>query len=152
MRYCVPLVLPACNILILMPRLFTGNLRWCTVHYEVRITDQSAHYQNECSKRPSENGSGSTHPVSILARESTLPWLSSAGLTRPVFIANCDAVLLLYMSRDIQNQQSECMPSEDSDQSGYPPSLIRVFAVHMKKTWVLSYPLKTLIRLGVCPG
>ena len=32
-------------------------------------------------------------------------------------------------------------PSEDSDQPGNPPSLIRVFAVRMKKIWVLSYPL-----------
>ena len=28
-----------------------------------------------------------------------------------------------------QNQQSKCTPSEDSDQPGHPPSLIRVFAV-----------------------
>ena len=28
-----------------------------------------------------------------------------------------------------QNQQSDCAPSEDSDQPGYPHSLIRVFAV-----------------------
>ena len=28
-----------------------------------------------------------------------------------------------------QNQQNDCAPSEDSDQSGHPPSLIRVFAV-----------------------
>ena len=32
-------------------------------------------------------------------------------------------------------------PSEDSDQPGHPPSLIRVFAVRMKKAWVLSYSL-----------
>ena len=54
-----------------------------------------------------------------------------------------------------QNQQNECAPSEDSDQPGHPPSLIRVFAVRMKKAWVLSYPLsaqRRLIRLGGCPG
>ena len=48
-----------------------------------------------------------------------------------------------------------CAPSEDSDQSGHLPSLIRVFAVRMKKAWVLSYPLsaqRKLIRLGGCPG
>ena len=28
-----------------------------------------------------------------------------------------------------QNQQSDCAPSENSDQPGHPPSLIRVFAV-----------------------
>ena len=52
-----------------------------------------------------------------------------------------------------QNQQ--CAPSEDSDQPGHPPSLIRVFAVRMKKAWVLSYQLsiqRRLIRLGGCPG
>ena len=48
-----------------------------------------------------------------------------------------------------------CAPSEDSEQPGHLPSLIRVFAVHTKKTWVLSYPLSAqprLIRLGWCPG
>ena len=44
-----------------------------------------------------------------------------------------------------------CAPSEDSDQPGHPPSLIRVFAVCMKKALVLIYPLSAqrgLIRLG----
>ena len=34
-----------------------------------------------------------------------------------------------------------CAPSEDSEQPGHPPSLIRVFAVRLKKASVLSYPL-----------
>ena len=46
-----------------------------------------------------------------------------------------------------ENQQSECAPSEDSDQPGHPPSLIRVFAVRMKKACVLSYLLSTQRRL-----
>ena len=45
-----------------------------------------------------------------------------------------------------QNQQNECAPSEDSDQPGHPPSLIRVFAVRMKKAWVLSYSLRAQRR------
>ena len=40
-----------------------------------------------------------------------------------------------------------CTPSEDSDQPGHPPSLIRVFAVRMKKARVLSYPLSAQWRL-----
>ena len=40
-----------------------------------------------------------------------------------------------------------CAPIEDSDQPGHPPSLIRVFAVRMKKAWVLSYPLSAWRRL-----
>ena len=46
-----------------------------------------------------------------------------------------------------QNQQNGCAPSEDSDQPGHPPSLIRVFALRMKKAWVLSYPLSAQRRL-----
>ena len=46
-----------------------------------------------------------------------------------------------------QNQQRVCARSEDSDQSGHPPSLIRVFAVRMKKHWALSYPLSAQRRL-----
>ena len=38
-------------------------------------------------------------------------------------------------------------PSEDSDQPGHPPSLIRVFAVRMKNDWVLSYPLSAQRKL-----
>ena len=38
-------------------------------------------------------------------------------------------------------------PSEDSDQPGHPPSLIRVFKVRMKKPLVLSYPLSAEQRL-----
>ena len=46
-----------------------------------------------------------------------------------------------------QNQQSECAPSEDSDQPGHSPSLIRVFAVRLKEAWILSYPLSTQRKL-----
>ena len=46
-----------------------------------------------------------------------------------------------------QNQQSDCAPSEDSDQPGHPASLIRLFAVRMKKAWTLSYPLSAQRRL-----
>ena len=46
-----------------------------------------------------------------------------------------------------QNQQSECVPREDSDQPGHLSSLIRVFAVCLKKAWVLSYPLSAQQRL-----
>ena len=46
-----------------------------------------------------------------------------------------------------QNQQSDCASSEDSDQPGHPPSLTRVFAIRIKKAWVLSYPLSAQRRL-----
>ena len=46
-----------------------------------------------------------------------------------------------------QKQQSDCAPSEDSDQPGHPHSLIRVFAVRIKKASVLSYALSAQRRL-----
>ena len=64
--------------------------------------------------------------------------------------------VILNWATTWQNQQSDCAPSEESNQPGNPPSLIRVFAVRMKKPWVLSYPLsgqrRLLIRLGGYPG
>ena len=52
-----------------------------------------------------------------------------------------------------QHQQNECAPSEDSDQPGHPPSLIRVFAVRsMGSSAFFMQTAKTLIRLGGCPG
>ena len=47
-----------------------------------------------------------------------------------------------------------CAPAK-TDQPGHPPSLIRVFAVRMKKPLVISNPLgaqRRLTRLGGCPG
>ena len=46
-----------------------------------------------------------------------------------------------------ERKKTACAPSEDSDQPGHPPSLIRVFAVRMKKAWVLTYPLSAHQRL-----
>ena len=53
---------------------------------------------------------------------------------------------LIEPPRDKTNKMA-CAPSEDSDQPGHPPSLIRVFAARMKKAWVLSYPLSAQRRL-----
>ena len=86
---------------------------------------------------------------------------SSIGLKIPgtgdraIVTSDLSLFFAVEMSHDMTNQQNECSPSEDSDQPGHPPSLIRVFAVRMKKPWVLSYPLSAqqrLIRLGGCPG
>ena len=74
-------------------------------------------------------------------------------------LMRCWAILLLLKQQLINEPPHDktnkiaCAPSEESDQPGHPPSLIRVFAVRMKKTWVYGYPLSTqrrLIRLGIC--
>ena len=45
--------------------------------------------------------------------------------------------LTFELPHDKTNKMA-CAPSEDSDQPGHPPSLIRVFVV-CKKAWVLIY-------------
>ena len=55
-------------------------------------------------------------------------------------------VLLTGPPHDKTNKMT-CAPSEDSDQPGHPPSLVRVFAVRMKKHWALTYPLSAQWRL-----
>ena len=52
----------------------------------------------------------------------------------------------LYEPPHDKTNKVACSPSEDSDQPGHPPSLIRVFAVRMKKPWALSYPLSAQRR------
>ena len=65
-------------------------------------------------------------------------------------------VFFCYLSHDMTNQQNECAPSEDSDQPGHPPNLIRGFALRSVGSWgpKVSFmrTAKTLIRLGGCPG
>ena len=67
-------------------------------------------------------------------------------------VQTLDRTIIQSMSADNwatswQNKQNDGAPSEDSDQPKHPPSLIRVFAVRMKKAWVLSYPLSAQRRL-----
>ena len=57
-----------------------------------------------------------------------------------------DARLIIEPPHDKINKVA-CAPSEDSDQPGHPPSPIRVFAVRMKKAWVLSCLLSAQRRI-----
>ena len=91
--------------------------------------------------------------------EYLVTWLyvivKNAGCVSERFLMNFILLFHYNWAATWQNQQSECASSEDSDQPGHLPSLVRVFAVRMKKPWVLSYPLseqRRLIRLGGCPG
>ena len=63
------------------------------------------------------------------------------------------------MSRNIK-KPTKWLCAQRRLRSAYLPSLARVFTVHMKKAWVLSYPLSAQRRLwsdwadalGGCPG
>ena len=60
-----------------------------------------------------------------------------------------DLMICVYTfhQRKKQTNNMACAHREDSDHPGHPPSLIRVFAVRMKKAWVLTYPLSAHRRL-----
>ena len=62
-------------------------------------------------------------------------------------VADLVLISMVRWAETWQHQQSQYALSEDSDQPGHPPSLIRVFAVRMKKAWVLSYLLSAQQRL-----
>ena len=49
-----------------------------------------------------------------------------------------------YTMKEPQHNKTNemtCGPSEDSDQPGHASSLIKIFAVRLKKPWVFSFPL-----------
>ena len=57
-----------------------------------------------------------------------------------------DSKRLTFEPRHDKTNKVTVLPVK-TDQPGHPPSLIRVFAVRMKKAWVLSYPLSAQRRL-----
>ena len=61
-------------------------------------------------------------------------------------------IFSLIWAASWQNKQNDCAPIEDSVQAGHLPSLIRVFAVRMKKPWVFSYPFSVQWRLWIQTG
>ena len=88
-------------------------------------------------------------------------WQKQVFLWLGSFITSCKGWVILILPlvcyldgqedkfelpRDKTNKMT-CAPSKDSDQTGHPPSLIRVFAVRMKKAWILNYPLSEQRRL-----
>ena len=76
------------------------------------------------------------------------------GVPRKYCAASLDILIFAYALKNYFFSRSEslkshhdktskiaCAPFKDSDQPWHPPSVIRVFAVSMKKAWVLSHPL-----------
>ena len=81
-----------------------------------------------------------------------VPMLEGRIYKRPLYYLNSmfrvpiKATLFVVISEKMwaatwQNKQNDSAPSEDSDQPGHPPSLNWFFAVHTKKSWILSYPM-----------
>ena len=91
----------------------------------------------------------------LLASYSSVPFLmSQCHFARSALCCSQDyggilreALRAFIWAASWQYQQNDCTPSEDSGQPGHPPRLIRVFAVRMKKAWVLSYPLSAQRKL-----
>ena len=69
-----------------------------------------------------------------------------------VYVIRCVVVLKPYEPPHDKTNKMTIAPSENSDQPRHPPSLITVFAVRMKKHWVLSYTWSASEDSGRCPG
>ena len=76
----------------------------------------------------------------------TPPVLDDISLPRSG-MQECLFTIKMYKLEQDKNNKITCAPSEDSDQLEHPLRLIRVFAVRMKKAWVLSYQLSAQRRL-----
>ena len=89
-------------------------------------------------------------PVGIVLSRQQIPGNKGANQTvwmfRKIVIKEMHRkrAISIYVPRHDKTNKMAVCPAKDSDQSGHLPSLIRVFAVHMKKPSVLSYPLSTL--------
>ena len=73
-----------------------------------------------------------------------IAWWSSAVKELSSWLSAC---AVIYEPAHDKTNKMIYGPSEDSDQPGHPPGLIRVFAVHIKKPWILSYILGAQRRL-----
>ena len=71
--------------------------------------------------------------VPLFIEEMEYKYPDLMAKTRVVFERSLKSKQQLHLSRDMTNQQNECAQSEDSDQPGHSPSLIRVFALCMKQ-------------------
>ena len=74
-------------------------------------------------------------------------WLAVTKHLEMVYICPFIKLAWTYDPQHGKTNEITCAPSEDLDEPGHPPSLIRVFAVRMKKSWVLSYPMSAQRRL-----
>ena len=110
------------------PKLSSGNVNHLFYGNKFEPPRDKA---NKMACAPSEDSAQPGHPRQNV---DNYPKLSSGNVNH-LFYGN-----KFEPPRDKANKMA-CAPSEDSDQPGNPPSLIRVFAVFMKKARVLSYPL-----------
>ena len=81
----------------------------------------------------------------------------TAILTVPDFFLNIFTVVRFDIKNELSHDKTKmaCVPSEDSDQPGHLPSLIRVrcaLSGELRTHSFLMQTAKTLIRLGRCPG
>ena len=75
-------------------------------------------------------------------------WFSPVPPSKLAYLNNSEKLRKnMIWATTWQNQQNGCVPSEDTDQPGHPPSLVRVFTVHMKEASILSYPSSAEQRL-----
>ena len=108
------------------------------------VNNWAATWQNQQSDcAPSEDLDQPGHPPSLI--KSKLSAWRNVGSLATHWAHSGDSVQTVGIKGYVnnwaatwQNQRNDCAPSEDSDQPGHPPSLIRVFAVRMKKPGSLA--------------
>ena len=76
-------------------------------------------------------GATVSHSEQDVSNLNAKPSRSSTEEHQEYLYQGCTKFVVTIWAATWQNQQSDCVPSEDSDQPGHPPSLIRVFTVRL---------------------
>ena len=72
--------------------------------------------------------------------ELDMEWICNSSPSQLRLLYHVYGQQTLIWAATWQNQQSDCAPSKDSVQPGHPPSLIRVFGVHLMGSWGPKLP------------
>ena len=87
-------------------------------------------------------GGGGGYNFKNVFTTGILSWQSTWCKVKIIGTAYVRKVVVNYNEPPrVKTNKMACAPSEDSDQPGHSPSLIRVFTARLKKAMILSYPL-----------
>ena len=116
-------------------------------HSEKHIT---SHFSSWLDKNKNKNTSIFVRHMTVCTSHDRLwvlsLWANGKELSKQCLVLVASFSFTSEPPHDKTNKMA-CAPSENSDQPGHPPSLIRVFGVRMKKAWVLSYSLSAQRRI-----
>ena len=119
----------------------TFSRRWCSNMIYLCTSLCRVHRARDSQRLPRDPVNVKTRTLGFILRQTQTTLFQYLFTDEDQLLSDQRDKLHLIEPPQKNSNKMARAPSEDSDQPGHPPSLIRVFAVRMKKAWVLSYPL-----------